>query len=112
MTNYEILKKDDMLAEMEERLNKDCRCCVNYERCGEPASKPSKEACKAMWESYFKGADTPEKLAFRMCESDDCTECPATGMCRELMCEWECENIVRAWLWNENVLYSMAIERR
>lgn len=58
-----------------------------------------------------KGADTPEKLAFRVCESNDCTECPATGMCRELMCEWECENIVRAWLMNENLLYSMAMER-
>ena len=111
MTNYEILMKRDMLAEMEERLHEDCCLCANYERCGEPASKPSKGACKAMWESYFKGADTPEKLAVRMCESNDCTECPATGMCGELMREWECENIVRAWLKSENVLYTMAMER-
>lgn len=112
MTNYEILMKNDMLAEMEERLHKDCCWCVNHEMCGEPDSKPSQEKCKAMWRSFFEGADTPKKLAKRMCESNDCTGCPAAGMCRELMCEWECVNTIRAWLWNENVLYDMAIGRK
>ena len=107
----EVKEIADLAEWKKERKREECCSCVNYERCGEPASKPSKGACKAMWESYFKGADTPEKLAFRMCESNDCTECPATGMCGELMWEWECENIVRAWLKSENVLYTMAMER-
>ena len=104
-----MLFRSDMLATMEERLHKDCRCCVNYERCGEPDSKPSQEKCKAMWRSFFEGADTPKKLAKRMFEAVDCTGCPVAGMCRELMCEWECVNTIRAWLMNENLLYSMAI---
>lgn len=111
MTNYEILMKNDMLAEMEERLHKDCYWCVNHERCGEPEIKPSQEACKKMWRSFFDGANTPKKLAIRMSKAHDCTGCPVAGMCRELMCEWECVNTIRAWLWNENVLYSMAMER-
>ena len=109
MTNYEILKKNDMLAEMEERLNKDCRCCVNYERCGYPASKPSKEACKEMWRSFFRGADTPEKMANRMYRAADCDTCPVAGMCGNIMCG--CETAIIAWLMNENLLYSMAMER-
>lgn len=111
MTNYEILMKNDMLAEMEERLHKACCWCVNHERCGEPDSKPSQEKCKAMWRSFFEGADTPKKLAKRMFEAVDCTGCPVAGMCRELMCEWECVNTIRAWLRNENVLYDIAMER-
>ena len=97
MTNYEILMKNDMLAEMEERLHKACCWCVNHERCGEPD---------------FEGADTPKKLAKRMFEAVDCTGCPVAGMCRELMCEWECVNTIRAWLWNENLLYDIAIGRK
>nr|WP_288793785.1 hypothetical protein [uncultured Eubacterium sp.] len=107
MTNYEILMKRDMLATMEERLNKDCRCCVNYERCGYPASKPSKEACKEMWRSFFKGADTPEKLANRMYIAADCDICPVAGICGNIMCG--CETAIVAWLENENLLYDMAI---
>lgn len=110
MTNYEILMKNDMLAEMEERLHKDCCWCVNHERCGEPDSKPSQEKCKAMWRSFFDGANTPKKLADRMSKAHDCDECPVLGMCGETMCE--CETAIIAWLMNENVLYSMAIERR
>lgn len=110
MTNYEVLKQPGMLAEMEERLNKDCRCCVNYERCGYPASKPSKEACKEMWRSFFDGADTPKKLADRMSRAHDCDECPVVGICGETACE--CETNFIAWLRNENVLYDMAIGRK
>ena len=109
MTNYEILKERDTLAEMEERLHEDCLCCVNYIACGEPDSKPSQEKCKAMWESYFNGANTPKKLADRMSEANDCTECPASGMCG--VSGWECENNIIAWLRNENLLYDIAIER-
>lgn len=110
MTNYEILMNRDMLAAMEERMHDRCWGCVNYERCGEPVSKPSQEACKAMWESYFKGADTPEKLAIRMSESNDCTECPVTGICEDILCE--CESAILSWLNNKNLLYDMAIGQR
>ena len=109
MTNYEILKQGDMLAEMEEQLHKNCCWCVNYERCGEPDSKPSQEKCKAMWRSFFDGANTPKKLADRMYRAHDCNECPVHGMCGELMLEWGCRNTILAWLMNENLLYSMAI---
>lgn len=112
MTNYEILKQGDMLAEMEERMHEDCCSCVNYERCGEPASKPSKGACKAMWESYFKGADTPKKLADRISEASDCSDCPVHSMCGELVWGWECKNTILAWLKSENVLYDIAIGRK
>lgn len=98
-----------MLAAMEERLHDRCWGCVNYERCGEPVSKPSKEACKAMWESYFKGADTPEKLAKRIFRASDCDSCPAIGICGEILCE--CESAILSWLNNKNVLYTMAMER-
>ena len=107
MTNYEILMKNDMLAEMEERLHKACCWCVNHERCGEPDSKPSQEKCKAMWRSFFRGADTLEKMAEIMCRASDCTECPAAGMCGNIMCG--CETAIVAWLENENLLYDMAI---
>mgnify|MGYP003523507681 FL=1 len=112
MTNYEILKKRDMLAEMEERLNEDCRCCVNYERCGYPASKPSKEACKEMWRSFFDGANTPKKLAIRMSKAHDCDECPVHGMCGEIKYFYECEDTIIAWLRNENLLYDIAIGKK
>lgn len=110
MTNYEILMNRDMLAEMEERLHKNCCWCVNYERCGEPVSKPSQEKCKAMWRSFFEGADTPKKLAKRMSRAHDCDECPVLGICGETMCE--CETNIIAWLRNENVLYDIAIGRK
>lgn len=109
MTNYEILKKGDTLAAMEERLHEECWCCVNYKRCGEPVSKPSREACKAMWRRFFKGVDTLKQLANRMCESVDCDACPASGMCGDIMCG--CEATIFAWLENENLLYDMAMER-
>lgn len=111
MTNYEILMNRGMLAEMEERLHEECWCCVNYKRCGEPASKPSREACKAMWRRFFDGANTPKKLADRMYRAHDCDECPVHGMCGELMLEWGCVNTIIAWLKSENVLYTMALER-
>ena len=109
MTNYEILKERDQLAAMEERLHEECWCCVNYKRCGEPASKPSREACKAMWRRFFKGVDTLKQLANRMYESVDCDACPASGMCGDIMCG--CETAIFAWLENENLLYDMAMER-
>ena len=110
MTNYEILKGNgDILAEMEERLHKECWCCTNYKMCGEPKSKPSKEVCKAMWRSYFKGADTFEKVANRMLEASSCTECPAAGMCGEIKYFCECEDTIIAWLRNENWMYSLAV---
>lgn len=87
----------------------DFLCCVNYERCGYPASKTSKEACKEMWRSFFKGADTPEKMANRMYRAADCDTCPVAGMCGNIMCG--CETAIIAWLMNENLLYSMAMER-
>lgn len=111
MTNYEILMNRDMLAAIEERLHKNCCWCVNYEKCGEPEIKPSQEKCKAMWRSFFDGANTPEKLADRMSKAHDCDECPVHGMCGELM-EWECGNTILAWLKSENVLYDMAIGRK
>lgn len=112
MTNYEILKKGDTLAAMEERLHKNCCWCVNYERCGEPDSKPSQEKCKAMWRSFFDGANTPKKLADRMSRAHDCDECPVHGMCGEITYFVECEASIIAWLRNENVLYDMAIGRK
>lgn len=111
MTNYEILMKNDMLAAMEERLHKDCYWCVNHKRCGEPEIKPSQEACKKMWRSFFDGANTPKKLAIRMSKAHDCDECPVHGMCGEIKYFCECEDTIIAWLRNENVLYSMAMER-
>lgn len=107
MTNYEILKERDQLAAMEERLHENCCWCVNYERCGEPDSKPSQEKCKAMWRSFFRGADTPEKLANRMYRAADCDICPVAGMCGNIICG--CETAIVAWLENENLLYDMAI---
>lgn len=109
MTNYEILKERDQLAAMEERLHENCCWCVNYERCGEPDSKPSQEKCKAMWRSFFRGADTLEKMAESMCRASDCTECPAAGMCGEIKYFYECEDTIIAWLRNENWLYDMTI---
>ena len=103
MTNYEILMKNDMLAAMEERMHKGCRGCFNYENCGEH----SQEACKAMWKDFFKGADTLKKLAERMCIANDCTECPASGICGDS--RWECVDTIIAWLKSENVLYDIAI---
>ena len=64
-----------------------------------------------MWKDFFKGADTLKKLAERMCIANDCTECPAAGMCGEIKYFYECEDTIIAWLRNENWLYSMAMER-
>lgn len=111
MTNYEILMKQDMLAEMEERLHEDCLCCANYIACGEPDSKPSQEKCKAMWRIFFDGANTPKKLAIRMSKAHDCDECPVHGMCGEIKYFYGCEDTIIAWLRNGNVLYDIAIER-
>ena len=46
MTNYEILKEQDMLAEMEERLHKGCRGCFNYENCGSVHKKRARRCGK------------------------------------------------------------------
>lgn len=110
MTNYEILKKGDLFAEMGERLHEDCWCCINHDACGKPKSKPSKEACKGMWRNYFKDADTLEKIAYTMYESTDCYACPVAKLCGGTFDE--CKTKLIAWLKSENVPYDIAIEKR